>query len=491
MKSDKKSDDLLREKLNSYSSPVPAGLFDAMDKKREEQQTASIFGWRIKAGISAMVLLLGLGFMYWQVTSDSNISKGETTITNSENQATVKKAIENNQTQTIAQIESETEVAGQEKSTTTASIIENNNSTREERVSLDNTQQRQQEQTKFNNEATSLSTDVVTTVIEKSDEVNQALSTKAEIEKVASSFNTEELENILNKNSTLPMENELVDIEENAEVAEQEIAHQSVLVDPLESKGLLVDDKYYAAMPKIECGWKARKAYLYFDAITSIDMAFRTLSPKQGDGETYAILRNKTEGMQESASIGFRASAVMKGGFAMRTGLIYSTIKEPFSQRIYTEDERYITTTDTEGNILGIDTVLTSQVQNFSYANRHKLLDVPVIIGYEIDRDKYNVSLNGGAYINITSSQEGRFLTPNSEIVDFSTNSSNHYEAFKRNVGVSLYGSFAVNYKITPAFHFIFEPYGRYYLNSFTTENHELDQNYFVAGMQVGLRMKM
>ena len=115
------------------------------------------------------------------------------------------------------------------------------------------------------------------------------------------------------------------------------------------------------------------------------------------------------------------------------------------------------------------------------------------LVGSEmcIRDSKYNIGLNAGAYLNITATQEGRFLTPNNEIVDFSTNSPNRYDAFKTNVGVSLYSSIAVNYKITPALHFIFEPYGRYYMDSFTTEAHELNQNYFVAGMQVGLRMKM
>jgi hypothetical protein len=479
MKPDKKADDLLREKLNSYSSPVPAGLFDAMDKKRSEQQAANAFGWRIKAGISVMVLLLGVGVIYWQLTSTNLSSKTEAVITNTDRQTTSQKLKDNNQTQTTPQVQ--TEVKEFENSID----IDNNI---EEKTFIDNTQQ----QTKVSNTSNSsaLPTNVVKSTNNSSDDViKQNTSFTSPSENKDNSFSSKKSNESLKENPIVPSDN--FSQEDAVEIAKQEKNNQSILVDPLEGKDFFAKTNYHAAMPKIKCGWEARKVYIYFDAITSLDMAFRTLSPKFDDGEAYAILRNQTEGMQESSSLGFRASAVTKGGFAMRTGLIYSKIKEPFSQRIYTEYEEYIETTDQAGNILSRDTIIRTETQKFAFSNRHKLLDIPLILGYEIDKDKYNIGFNGGAYINITASQEGRFLNPNSEIVDFSTNSPARYEAFKTNVGMSLYSSFSVNYKITPALHFIFEPYGRYYLNSFTTENHELNQNYFVAGIQVGLRMKM
>ena len=478
MKPDKKADNLLREKLNSYSSPVPAGLFDAMDKKREEQQAAGLFGWRVKAGISAMILLLAVGLTYWQINSNTTTNVETSTLSHPERIVASNSVKEINQLQEVSQVQTD--------------LIEHQNSniqTTQEEIFIDNTR----EQTILNNSSASFPTGVASAITNKSDVFKQPTFIKTPTEKTESVLNIKNTDNASVTTPVIPSDNVVSDVTNESEILEQKIARQSVLVSPLERKGLLVDDKYHAAMPRIKCGWEARKVYLYFDAITSIDMAFRTLSPKLNDGESeaYAVLRNRTEGMRESSSLGFRASAVTKGGFAMRTGLIYSTIKEPFSQRIYTEFEEYIETTNEQGEVLSRDTILRTETQKFEFANRYKLLDVPVIFGYEIDKDKYNIGLNAGAYINITASQEGRFLTPNNEIVDFSTNSPNRYEAFKTNVGVSLYSSIAVNYKITPALHFIFEPYGRYYMNSFTTEAHELNQNYFVAGMQVGLRMKM
>ncbi len=477
MEPDKKADDLLREKLNSYSSPVPAGLFDAMDKKRKEEQTASVFGWRVKAGVSAMILLLGLGCAYWQMTSDS-VSKTETVIASSEIQRTVKESKENNQTQVVAQVQ--TELTEQQDLT---SVV---NNTKQEKIFTGKIQE--QQQTKLSNSSASFPTNVVKSTLNQSDVIKQNTPVDIPTENNEIFFNSEKSNDILKEKAVIPSDNILAKVEE---VAKEERVRQSILVNPLANKGLLIDAKHYAVMPKVECGWEARKVYLYFDAITSLDMAFRTLSPKLEDNEAYAISRNQTEGVQGSTSLGFRASAVTKGGFAMRTGLIYSTIKEPFSQIIHREYTRTIVTENEEGEIIATDIETYTIPEEYEFTNRHKLLDVPVILGYEIDKEKYNIGFNGGAYFNITASQEGRFLNPNNEIVDFSTNSPIRYDAFKTNVGVSLYSSFAVNYKITPSIHFIFEPYGRYYLNSFTTENYELNQNYFVAGMQIGLRMKM
>jgi len=481
MKPDKKADDLLRKKLNSYSSPVPAGLFDAMDKRREEQQAAGAFGWRVKAGLSAMALLLIASFAYWQINTN-DITKSNTTIVDNKEQVADITIIENNQTQSIAQTQIEKEITQQNSNTQATNTKEK----------VFNTQQ----QTKSSNSSAYFPNEVVSTTTKESDVLKQIASIKIPTGDIETSLIKNDSGNTSINNSILPSDNVETDgVLNEVDVVTQRRAGagQSILVSPLNRKKLLVDNRYHAAMPKIKCGWEARKVYLYFDAITSIDMAFRRLSPKVDDGESeaYAILRNKTEGMQESSSLGFRASAVTRGGFAMRTGLIYSTIKEPFSQIIYEEEMRIVTTEDGNGTVLHRDTFFDTITKDYKFANRHKLLDVPVIFGYEIDKDKYNIGFNGGAYINVTATQEGRFLTPNNEIVDFSTNSPARYEAFKTNVGVSMYSSIAVNYKITPALHFIFEPYGRYYMNSFTTNNHELDQNYFVAGMQVGLRMKM
>jgi len=482
MKPDKKADDLLREKLNSYSSPVPAGLFDAMDKKREEQQAAGAFGWRVKAGVSVMVLLLMGGLAYWQMNLDETV-KSENALTNKLEQIADNTSKHETITQTNSSIQ--TELAEEQQ----ASNIQIE--TTKQKTFIDNTQQ----QTKSSNSSASSSTKVVTATANQSNVIQQTPLTYTPAENTENSLyvkNSDSADKTSAENLVLPSDNVVSEKINEIDIAEQEKARQSVLVSPLANKGLLVDDKYHAAMPKIKCGWEARKVYLYFDAITSIDMAFRTLSPKLPDGESanYAILRNQTEVMQESTSIGFRASAVTRGGFAMRTGLVYSNIKEQFSY-IVEEDYNRIIETEVDGQVVSIDTVPDVFPLEHRSANRHRLLDIPVIIGYEIDKDKYNIAFNGGTYINVSATQQGRLLTPTNEIVNFSTDRLNRYEVFKPNVGLSLYSSMAVNYKITPAVHFIFEPYWRYYMNSFTTNNHELNQNYFVAGMQIGLRMKM
>lgn len=481
MKSDEQADKILREKLNSYSSPVPAGLFDAMDKKRNEQKK-TVLGWYAKAGGVAVALLLVFGLCYWNTSSDAINTpiKSEASVAGKMEESKVVIASQNDtQKSTIntSKLPENKAIDSSEKAVSEKVIIATSSKIKNT-TSLSNDATSGQNKLQNSTNSSSSSTENTKTVIipnESSINVTENATTIQDV--------------VVNQNVAKVAEVDEVKIVE--EKLSEEIIADYKITNFLENKYFASDDNYHAAMPRIKCGWEARKVYLYFDALTSIDMAFRELTPKDIDSSPYAILRNNTEGMQESFSLGFRASAVTRAGLAMRTGLIFSSIKEPFSQRITSEELTIIETRNGEGDIISIDTVTNLVVEQFQTTNRHKLLDVPLILGYEIDKDKYNISVNGGAYLNITATQEGSILTPDEEIVSILTGSPNRHDAFKTNVGLSLYGSFAINYKITPSIHFIFEPYGRYFMNSFTTDAHELDQNYFIAGMQVGMRLKM
>lgn len=483
MKPNNKADDLMREKLNNYSSPLRAGLFDAIEQKRKEEAASKSKGaWAWKAGLLGFALLLSAGLLCWQygqsgqqqANSDTSIKTGAITNT----AALPVPPLENTTAANTTTIDTENDkVQNIDTDLTNGQGVASVNQT-SQNVNRASTQgnltQNPEFVTELSENLKSKKSDLVLSTTEKESSVFKANSENA--------FKSPDFQE---ENKT--QQSKL------AANAQQASGLKSLsIVDQLTTRGLTEIPVVDAiAMPSIKCGWEGRKLYIYLDAIGSLDMAFRTLTPKSEEFNSYAILRNRTEGMQESFSIGFRASAVTKGGLAARTGIIYSQIQEPFSERIYTTEEFYTETTDQNGVVIGRDTVVETSIDKFTSNNRHRLIDIPLILGYEIDKAKYNIGLNAGTYFNVTATQQGKFLTPNSEIVDFSSNNPDRYSAFKTSVGFSLYGSVAMNYKITPTLHFIFEPYGRYFLDSFTLDGHQLEQNYFTAGMQFGLRMKM
>lgn len=469
MKSNKKADDTLREKLNNYSSPVPADLFESVAARRAEQKSPKALAWPLTAGALALSALLLFGLLWQQSANDASRLN---TATQEEYVAAGEPApMTGDSEKTLAEVNTSAETQNDNYVTppapTTDAVISPSASSSSSTVASENN--------------FSAATD--------KQEATFSQNTEQETTPAATASTPRTLldEQPRPEDPVRPTQDSEA---ENSDAT----AHRNAVFKvtaPLPTTALPVADTKYAAVPKIECGWESRKLYIYLDALTSLDMSFRTLTPKSSEFDAYALLRNRTEGVQESFSLGFRASAVTRGGLAARTGLVYSTIREAFNYRVYTDEEFYVTTRDEEGNVISVDTVIETRVDEYNAANRHTLIDVPLLVGYEFDKKRYNFAFNGGAFFNITATQEGEILNTNNEIVSINSANVNRFGAFKNSVGFSLYGSFAVNYKITPALHFVFEPYGRYYLDSFTTEEHPLEQNYFTAGMQVGLRMKM
>ena len=118
------------------------------------------------------------------------------------------------------------------------------------------------------------------------------------------------------------------------------------------------------------------------------------------------------------------------------------------------------------------------------------MIDIPLIVGYEMNMGRYNLSINAGAFINIRFSQKGRFLTPEGTPATFTGNIPGAFNAFKTNLGLSLYGSVAVYYALTDNMDLMIEPRIRYYLNPVTLDSYALDQSYFTGGLITGLRFK-
>lgn len=493
MKPNKKADDLLRDKLNSYSSPVRAGMFDAIDKKRKEQsQPKKTPIWTWKFGLAATALLLMVGLSVWHFSQETTSTANTNEVSHSEVVAETLNQNTLSQEKTTA-VDTKTQLLLEEEK----SVDKVQQNTISNQSKTKNTENRKTK----NQTISDLTTNSVTELSEKSQTLQTNENSLVLVSKLSDEKAEQDVSQVIvtsNEESSVLVgtfeetkkEDKTIEIAEESTETIKEMTSVSLLTNSQAITNLF---RYEAALlpPAVKCGWTERKIFIYFDALGSVDMAFRTLTPKENESNAYAVLRNRTEGMQESFSLGFRASAVTKNGFAARTGLIYSQIQEPFAHRIYTEEEFYIETTDQQGVVIGRDTLVETRVDKFASKNRHRLVDIPLILGYEIDKAKYNLSFNGGTFFNITATQQGTFISSGNEIVDFSSDRSNRYEAFKNSVGFSLYGSIAVNYKITPALHFIFEPYGRYYLESFTTDNHELEQNYLTTGLQFGLRMKM
>ncbi|MGB0838691.1 MAG: hypothetical protein ACPGXL_01055 [Chitinophagales bacterium] len=231
-----------------------------------------------------------------------------------------------------------------------------------------------------------------------------------------------------------------------------------------------------------------KKGFISLDAIFTPEHAYRTLQNIEGSLSTYLQYREDNEQFDKAFSTGLRLGYNMLNGVSVRTGFEYAQITE-----IYTHAEESgftitLTPVDTietpnSGQVIVYDTTsIVPQYNYVNYTNKYRTVNVPLLIGYNIETNRLVLSVNGGVLLNLSSSAEGKIPTTyNLNPTDIET--VNHKA---QNLRLGLYGSVGFNYKLTNEMHLIAEPSIRYMLDPM----YELPvkQNYYTLGVTTGLR---
>ena len=238
----------------------------------------------------------------------------------------------------------------------------------------------------------------------------------------------------------------------------------------------------------------AFKYDFYVDVIGSLEMVSRSLTSKNSEYDYYAENRENSESTMFAFSSGVRLSFVTEKGVALRTGLIYSQILERFT---YTNVRTQVTETqeiyDLQGNVIGYDTTFTSGTKEGEIYNRYRSVDVPLILGKEFYGNRFNFNINGGVYFNIWSKQKGQLLAASSTNlvpIRFNSKDPTAVKVFHDRLGISLYTSIGVNYKLSDHFQLLIEPNLRYQFHSITVDDYPLSQKYMNIGLMTGLRLQ-
>jgi hypothetical protein len=234
------------------------------------------------------------------------------------------------------------------------------------------------------------------------------------------------------------------------------------------------------------------KLHLYAEAIASPEYVFRSLSPRSKDFAAYGESRQSMEEVRGGFSAGLRMSAVTNFGLSLRSGLQYTQINEVLNYRD-PEDIRVIVTNiyDGQGNIIGSDTIFEQGTRIRVAYNRYRMLDVPVMAGYEFQFPRFSMTVHGGALFNVLFLKKGDILGPEGNPVGISSSEEDPYPAFKDRLGISLGGSVGFNYRLTPELQFVVEPQFRVVLDPVTRSDYPLKQDYFLTGISLGVRQKL
>lgn len=235
---------------------------------------------------------------------------------------------------------------------------------------------------------------------------------------------------------------------------------------------------------------KPRRNDWYLEVYGSPDKAFKTVS----GSVAYVNKKDSTESTQLGYTAAFRISRSVTDNILVKTGLQFSQINERFDLR--TENERRIITVVTIRPITlpnGTDSTIrdTTSVEQIGYTvrrtyNRYRSLDIPVLMSYEFGGDRLKFAVNAGVILNLRSWYSGESLNDSLAVV--SLNSKNN-SIYKQNIGLGIYAGFSILTPVAKHTELFFEPYFRYNLSNMS--NGAFTQKFNASGLSVGLRYKL
>lgn len=226
---------------------------------------------------------------------------------------------------------------------------------------------------------------------------------------------------------------------------------------------------------------------VYFDAYVSHDYAHRTLTTSNTELANHVDMRNSTESATYSYSAGLRLTMLLPNGAGLKTGLNYSNIQERF---VYDEPDsemtRLVITIDTINNMEVRDTsvVVVSGARSIEKTNSYTTLDIPLLLTYEWDiRKRMYMSVNAGAYLNILFKNSGKIVGHDLNPVLLEESGGNFFED---NLGVRLYASTGLHYRLNKHIDLVLEPNVTMMLKSATVA--PVNQKWLTVGLATGAR---
>lgn len=230
------------------------------------------------------------------------------------------------------------------------------------------------------------------------------------------------------------------------------------------------------------------------DFILSPNIVDRTLQAEASEYDAYAAARKETETFHFGYTGGVRYSTTSPSGIAIRAGLFFSQIHDRFLYEEIT-DERITITTEfgPDGQIIGADTIVDYTTIQYKANNQYTMVDIPLMIGYEFPIGKnFSLGVNGGTFVNLMFTQKGEFLSSDTfEPVTFSNQNNNNTGPFRSQLGLSLYGSMGLTYKLSDKLDFLVEPHINWRPQSVTNKGFGVEQRYTTSGIFLGLRKKV
>ncbi len=266
-------------------------------------------------------------------------------------------------------------------------------------------------------------------------------------------------------------------------------------LSPRDIRPTSVNESPSRRVANLRCYDISRKRYRFeAEWLAGPTLGRQLLRTRLDEAQAHLEDRRSTETARPGFGGGFRFSMVSPRGVALRTGLQYTELRNRFEYARPGESTTVITERyDPEGNVIGVDTSFSTEKLMYATTNRLRMIELPLLAGYEFQWNQLRVALTAGAHVNLWFDAQGQLLSPNSgSATDFGqVGDSEVFPIYTRQAGVGIYAGAAVLYHLGGRYSLLFEPFLKSYPRSLTRNEYVLRENYWMGGLQIGLRARL
>ncbi len=215
---------------------------------------------------------------------------------------------------------------------------------------------------------------------------------------------------------------------------------------------------------------KAQKKSLYLDLLAGLAYAHQSLTLRSEEDRSDLSAREVSEFPAASNTLGALINYPLSPALTLRAGLGYTLIRNRFE---YEQLE-----------LVGVDSIHTTFVKS---SNRIRLVELPFLLAYELPGKRFHLALEAGAIVNISAAARGRYLVA-SQLPPLLLEDE---PVYRSRLGMSWQVGLTAAYDLGQGNSLLISPSFRSYTTAFTQPTYNLEERYWLAGLQLGLRHRL
>ncbi len=236
----------------------------------------------------------------------------------------------------------------------------------------------------------------------------------------------------------------------------------------------------------------------FIDIYGEGNMSSVTVESQNTETNAYETTWNDTDTPLGSYELGLMLGYEFDNGLYAALGLEYQkTVEKLEYQQTIIErvtvwsDEAYFYLDDEGNQVFVGDSVTTQSTYKRSVVSgkEHTVMNLPLMLGYKLRMNRFNVGLFGGMNINLSHKFEGKIIDESNTFVTL--NEDNYETVYKNKLDASPFAGLHLGYSMSNYAELYFNPTFRFHPKSWMQDDYSLSAKYQLAGVRLGLRYKL